>query len=202
MNLKKIDENLAKGLKNLNLIEANDLQSNLFSVLKSGEHCVVSAPVESGKTTLMIMHILQILKKPFDENPRALIIAPTKSDVLSIAELFHKIGAYNHLRIYNVHDNSDLDYDKNQMSLGLDVLIGTPNIINQLFGSAGFNGNTIKIMSFFKANELVSPRIEVILHRLSDSMTKSQRVIWCENITDKIENLAFRVIEEPNFYEF
>lgn len=202
MNLKKIDENLAKGLNDLAITEANDLQLNLFSQLKAGQHYVVASPEGSGKTTLMLMHILQRLKKPVGENPRALIIAPTKADVIFLEEQFKLIGYYNKLRVYSVHDNSDIDYDKNHISLGIDVLIGTPHIINQLFGSAGFNGNTLQMMSFFKTNEMTGPRQEVIFHRLSDSITKAQRIIWCENLTEKIENLAFRIIDEPEFYEF
>ena len=201
MKLKKIDENLAKGLNNFGLLEQNILQSDMFSSLKSAENWVVEAPESSGKTTLLVMHVLQILKKPEGDNPRALIIVPTKSDVLSMTELFRNIGTYNQLRVYSVHDNSDIDYDKNQMSLGIDVLIGTPHMINQLFGSAGFNGNTIRIISFYKTNDLTAPRQEIILHRLCDSILKAQRVIWCENITEKIENLAFRVMEEPKFYQ-
>lgn len=201
MNLKKIDENLVKGLNDLGIDEANPLQKDVFSNLKSGEDWVIVSPEGSGKTTLLVMHVLQRLKKTLGENPRALLIVPTKADMLMLSELFSTIGKYNKLRIYGVHDNCDIDYDKNQISLGIDVLIGTPHIVNQLFGSAGFNGNTLQIISFYKTNVLLAPRQEIVLHRLCDSIVKAQRVIWCEAITEKVENLAFRVMEEPAFYE-
>jgi ATP-dependent RNA helicase RhlE len=202
MNLKKIDEQLAQGLENVGINTANVLQSDMFSALKSGTNYVIEAPKDSGKTTLMVMHIIQRLKKQVGENPRALIIVPNRSDVDYLGELFSTIGAYNNLRVFKVYDHGDIDYDKNLISLGIDVLIGTPNKLNLMFGSAGFNGNTLQIISFFNANELITSRYETILHRLCDSILKAQRVIWCEKISEKIENLALRVIEEPIFYEY
>jgi len=201
MNLKKIDGHLTQGLQNVGITTANVLQMDMFSALNSSKNFVIEAPKASGKTTLMVMHIIQKLKREVGENPRALIIAPNKADVEQLKELFETIGAYNKLRVYTVHDNGDIDYDKNIISLGVDVLIGMPNMLNLLFGSAGFNGNTLQIISFYHANELITGRYEKILHRLCDSILKAQRVIWCEKISEKIENLALRIMDEPLFYE-
>ena len=51
MQLKKINPNLQKALIENDLIEANELQQETFSTIKSGVDAVIQAPNGSGKTT-------------------------------------------------------------------------------------------------------------------------------------------------------
>jgi superfamily II DNA/RNA helicase len=56
------------------------------------------------------------------------------------------------------------------------VLIGTPTKINQLFSTAGFNMNTIKMFIVDDADRLFRNRMDAIVQRLSDSAEKTQRL--------------------------
>ena len=49
MKLKKINENLQQALIENGLTEANELQQETFSTIKSGADAVVAAPKGSGK---------------------------------------------------------------------------------------------------------------------------------------------------------
>ena len=51
MNLKKINPNLQKALVEFGLIEANELQQETFSAIKSGVDIVVQSDVATGKST-------------------------------------------------------------------------------------------------------------------------------------------------------
>ena len=49
MKLKKINENLQQALIENGLTEANEMQRDTFSTIKSGADCVIIAPANSGK---------------------------------------------------------------------------------------------------------------------------------------------------------
>jgi hypothetical protein len=51
--------------------------------------------------------------------------------------LFEKYGKNSNLEVYGVHDKGDMEYDKNYISSGIDVLIGTPNKLSEMFTTAG-----------------------------------------------------------------
>ena len=51
MKLKKINENLQLALQENGLIEANVMQQETFSTLKSGADCIIIAPEGTGKST-------------------------------------------------------------------------------------------------------------------------------------------------------
>ena len=52
MQLKKINPYLQQALIENNLLEANEMQQETFSTIKSGKDAVIQSPPGSGKTTL------------------------------------------------------------------------------------------------------------------------------------------------------
>jgi superfamily II DNA/RNA helicase len=201
MNLKKINSNLQKALVENGLTEANEMQQETFSTIKSGADAVIQSAGGTGKTTTIVLNVIQKLEKTFDESTRALIIVENKEKVLEMEELFLKYGTYTDLSILGVHDKGDIDYDKNVVSMGLDILIGTPNKINAMFSSAGFNSNTIKLMIVDDADVLFRSRMDAVVLRLSNSIEKTQRLFFCSQITERVESLADKIMIEPLFFE-
>ena len=155
MQLKKINPNLQKALIENDFIEANELQQETFSTIKSGVDAVIQSPNGSGKTTTILLNVIQRMEKPVGESTRALVLVQDKEKVLEAVEQFKKLNHYTNLRVFGVHEKGDMDYDKNQISLGIDVLIGTPIRINEMFSSAGFNMTTIKMFVVDDVEEIV-----------------------------------------------
>ena len=201
MQLKKINPNLQQALIENELIEANEMQQETFSTIKSGKDAVIQSPSGTGKTTTIVLNVIQRLEKTHDESTRALIIVENKERGLEMEELFLKFGNYTDLSIFGDHDKGDTDYDKNVISMGLDILIGTPNKINALFSSAGFNMNTIKMFIVDDADLLFKQRMDAIILRLSASVEKTQRIFFCSEITERVEVLADKIMIEPLFFE-
>lgn len=201
MQLKKINAQLQQALIESGLTEANELQQQTFSTLKSGADAVIQSPSQSGKTTTIVLNVIQRLQKAEGESTRALIVVENRDKVVEMVELFEKLGNYLDLRVIGVHEKGDIDYDKNQISLGMDILIGTPTKINEMFSSAGFNMNTIKLFVVDDAEVLFRNRMDAIILRLSLSTEKTQRIFFCSTITERVEVLADKIMIEPLFFE-
>jgi ATP-dependent RNA helicase RhlE len=201
MILKKINENLQKALVENGLTEANEMQQETFSTLKSGADCIIVAPKGSGKTTTIVLNVIQQLVAEGEESPRALIIVEDKAKVLALEELFEKLGNYTNLRVYGVHDKGDMEYDKNYISTGIDVLIGTPNKLSEMFTTAGYNVNRLKMFVLDDADPILKLRHETKIMRISNSITKTQRIIFTETLTERIESLADKMMIEPFLFE-
>jgi superfamily II DNA/RNA helicase len=201
MNLKKINPLLQQALVEHNLLEPNEMQRETFSTIKSGSDAVIQSPEGSGKTTAIVLNVIQRMEKTIGESTRALILVETKERVMEMEELFLKFGTYTDLSILGVHEKGDIDYDKNIISMGLDVLIGTPSKINAMFSSAGFNINTIKMFVVDDADILFRLRHDAIVQRLLMSIEKTQRLFFCSQITERVETLADKIMIEPLFFE-
>ena len=201
MKLKKINENLQNALIENGLSEANALQKETFSTLKSGSDCIIIAPQGSGKSTTIVLNVIQQLVCEGEESPRALVIVEDKTKVLEMEDLFEKFGKYTDLRVYGVHDKGDMEYDKNYISTGIDVLIGTPNKLSDMFTTAGFNVNRLKMFILDDADPILKLRHETKIMRISNSINKTQRIIFSEQLTERIEILAEKMLLEPYLFE-
>lgn len=201
MQLKKINTALQQALVAQGLTEANELQQETFSTIKSGVDAVIQSPERSGKSTTIALNVIQRLDKPFQLSPRALIICLDKAKVLEMVEIFDSLNKFNQLRVYYVHDKTNLDEDKNQISLGIDVLIGTPNQLTAMFGSAGFDVNQLKLFILDDADLIFKNRYEPKILRLSESIEKVQRLFFCSQITERTEMIAENIMIEPLFFE-
>lgn len=202
MKLKKINENLQKALIENGLVEANAMQQETFSTLKSGADCLIVAPKGSGKTTTIVINVIQRLAGSNEESPRALIVVEDKAKVLAMEELFDKYNQYTKLEVYGVHDKGDMDYDKNYISTGIDVLIGTPSRLNEMFSSAGYNVNRLKMFIIDDTDPILKLRHETKIMRISNSIAKTQRIIFAEQITERIDLLAEKMLIEPFEFDF
>jgi ATP-dependent RNA helicase RhlE len=201
MQLKKINPNLQQALIENNLIEANEMQQDTFSTIKSGVDAVIQSPSGTGKTTTIVLNVIQRMEKAVGESTRALIFVHDKEKVLETVELFKKLATHTDIRVIGAHDKGDIDFDKNQISLGMDVIIGTTTKINAMFSSAGFNMNTIKMFVVDDADILFRNRLDATIMRLSASVEKTQRIFFCTDITERVEILAEKIMIEPLFFE-
>ncbi|MFL9830760.1 DEAD/DEAH box helicase [Flavobacterium sp. ST-87] len=202
MKLKKINETLKQALIENGLTEANDIQKETFSTIKSGVDCIIIAPDGEGKTTTIVLNVIQRLIGSNEESPRALIIVEDKPKVLEMEALFEKYGKYSNLEVYGVHDKGDMDYDKNYISTGIDVLIGTPHKLNEMFSTAGYNVNRLKMFILDDANPILKLRHETKIMRISNSIAKTQRIIFGNQFSERIEILAEKMMEEPEIFDF
>ncbi len=202
MKLKKINENLKQVLIENDLTEANEMQQETFSTLKSGADCIIIAPKGSGKSTTIVINVIQKLSGTSEESPRALIFVEDKIQVLEMVALFEKYGKNSGLEVYGVHDKGDMDYDKNYISTGIDVLIGTPTKLSDMFSSAGYNVNRLRMFILDDADPILKLRHETKIMRISNSIAKTQRIIFTDVLTERIEILADKMLVEPFEFDF
>ncbi|WP_297333460.1 DEAD/DEAH box helicase [Flavobacterium sp.] len=201
MKLKKINPGLQKALEEAGLTEPTEVQIETFGTIKSGADCVVAAPDGEGKTTAIVINVIQKLEKAFEQSPRALIVVQDKARVQEMQEMFRQYGSYTNLRVYGVYEQGDIDYDKNQISVGIDVLIGTPNRLNEMFSSAGYDVNRLKMFVVDDTEAMLKIRLETKLGRISNSISKTQRIFFTDVITERVEFFADRIMTEPVFFE-
>ena len=137
-----------------------------------------------------------------EESPRALIIVEDKAKVLEMELLFEKYGKNSNLEVYGVHDKGDMEFDKNYISSGIDVLIGTPNKLSEMFTTAGFNVNRLKMFILDDVDPILKLRHETKIMRISNSIIRTQRIIFSEQFTERIEVLAEKMLVEPFEFDF
>jgi hypothetical protein len=87
-----------------------------------------------------------------------------------------------------------MEYDK--IIFLVDVLIGTPNKLGEMFTLPGFNVNRLKM---FIIIQILKLRHETKLMRMSNSINKTTN--YLERLTGRIESLVDKMMVEPYLFE-
>lgn len=195
-----MNPSLEEAIIQFGIQEANELQRNTFSTIKSGADCLVIAPENSGKTTLIVLSVIQKLEKAFEQSPRALIMVADRDRLEKTTELFKILGRNTDLRVYPVADYRDIDEEKNEISEGIDVIIGTPKKLNALLVSAGYDVNQLKMYVVDDLELLIKERNEPIISRISTVAPKMQQLFFASKNTQKVEDLADKLLVNPIYF--
>ena len=179
MFLKKLIIELNNGLEDYAFTAPYPVQKASIPKIKSGANCLVIAPEKVGKSTALVIAIIQQLKKALNDVPRAIIVVPDKESAITLKEIFDQIGKYTDLRTFTVTEGRDINSIKHEIYVGSDIIIGTVKRLNELYSASGLNLNDLQIFA-------IDDSIMVLRN---DPLTQIDR--WREILNRKIQYLIF-----------
>jgi len=198
----KLDIQLIESLEQNGLTESTALQHLCIPKIKSGRDLACVANDETGKTTTIVISVLQKLKASLDDNPRAIIIVPNSESANKIKEEFIRLGEYTDLRIHTACEDGKLNDQKDQIYLGSDVVIGTAKRLNQVYSIYGLNLSVVKILAIDDAEQVIKSINYSQIDRLAESLPKAQKLVFCSDINDWIARFADEFMNVQEFLEF
>ena len=197
MNLKKIIPELVTAIEEAGIHKSpREIQRVTIPQIKSGGDLFLIAPNGLGKSTSIVIGVIQQLKAAFEDAPRAVIITSTKEKAYEMEAQFEALGRYTDLRTFVVFDKGVLQYQKDVIFEGLDIIIGTPKRINELIKVNGIPFAKMKMIIIDEADSFKVADYAKI-YGIADSSPKSQFIIAAKVWDKKFDNLSERVMKNP-----
>lgn len=186
----KLDIQLIEVLKENGFTESTQLQQICIPKIKSGRDLLCIAADGSGKSTTIVVSVLQRLKSSLDDNPRAIIVVQNKDRALEMKAEFERLGEYTNLRVQTACDDEKINDQKDKIYMGSDVVIGTAKRLNQVYTLYALNLGVVKIFAIDNAELVIRSINYTQIDRLSESMPKAQRVVFATHTNEWIERFA------------
>jgi len=186
----KLDIQLLESLDSNGIHESTALQHVCIPKIKSGRDLICVADDGSGKSTTIVISILQKLKASFDDNARAVVIVANVAKANEMKAEFDRLGEYTDLRVFTACEDGKLDDQKDKIYMGSDVVIGTAKRLNQIYSLYALNLTMTKIFAIDDADVVIKNINYTQFDRLSESLHKSQKIIFASRVTDWIERFA------------
>ncbi|MFB9057160.1 DEAD/DEAH box helicase [Mariniflexile ostreae] len=122
------------------------LQKKILSKIKGGTSMFCIAPEGAGKTTSIIISVVQKLKgEAFEDAPRALIFVKDKEAALDLKLEFDAYTKKTDLRVYCAYEEHNIELQREELYLGTDIVIATPKRLNRIFFLNGINLNKLQM---------------------------------------------------------
>lgn len=198
MKLKKLLPELASAIMEAGFdTKPTEIQSLSIPKIKSGTDLFMIAPDKSGKTTALIIGIIQQLKTPFEEAPRAIIITSSKEKAFALEEQFQSLNKQTKLRTFVAFDQGIIQYQKDEIYDGLDVLICTPKRLTELININGIPMTKVKLLAIDDAQAIVPNQNHSIIYRIADGIKNPQIIVCGSKWHTKFNNLQGEIMKNP-----
>lgn len=187
MSFKKLIEPLKDTLKIKGFEAPLPLQKQILSKIKSGASIFVVAPKDAGKTSSLVISVVQKLKKAFEDAPRALIFVKDKQTALDLELEFNAFKRGTDLRIYCAYEEQNIDTQRDEIYVGTDIVIATPKRLNKLFYLNGINLNKLQICIIEDAEFLFRNNNLAEVTRIPESINKCQYLVFTEKFDERFK---------------
>ncbi|MEN3322308.1 DEAD/DEAH box helicase [Mariniflexile soesokkakense] len=187
MSFKKIIEPLKDNLQRNGIIKPNPLQTEILSKIKGGKSMFVIAPKNAGKTTSIVISVINKLKEAFEDAPRALIFVKDKEEALKLAEIFNTYKRGTDLRVYCAYEEHNMELQREELYLGTDIVIATPKRLNRIFYLNGINLNLLQMFIVEDADFLFRNNHFAEVTRTPESISRCQYLVFSDKFDARFE---------------
>ncbi|MBI9066954.1 MAG: DEAD/DEAH box helicase [Salinivirgaceae bacterium] len=190
MYAKKLNKNLAEAVFEAGFEEPLPTHKKAISRIKSGTDFICFSPEGSGKSSAIVLGVIQQLECALNDVPRAIIMVPDKQHALDLKEQFDVFGKNTDLRVFCTYNEFNIQKSKDEIYVGSDVVIGTAKRFSELFSMNGLNLSDLKMFIIDDAELVIRDSAVPLVHRMSESVQACQHIIFSEHSTQLIDGFA------------
>ncbi len=202
----KLPESLLQGLNQAGFENCTPIQAQSLPLSLDGIDVAGEAQTGTGKTIAFLVAVYnKLLTEPAPEErkpnqPRALILAPTRELAIQIhkdAELIGKSTGLKHVLVYG-----GTGYDKQQAEIaaGVDVLIGTPGRLIDYFKQHIYNLKQVQCLVLDEADRMFDlgfiKDIRYLMRRCPEP-TQRLSMLFSATLSYRVQELAYEHMNNP-----
>ncbi|HHO59341.1 MAG TPA: ATP-dependent RNA helicase RhlB [Thiotrichales bacterium] len=156
----QLDESILNGLNETGFEFCTPIQAQSIPIALTGKDVAGEAQTGTGKTAAFMVACLQhLLTHPADESrkpnqPRALILAPTRELAIQIHKDSVAIGKHTGLTLGLAYGGTGYEQQRQQLQDGVDILIGTPGRIIDYYKQRVFDLKAIQVLVLDEADRM------------------------------------------------
>ena len=189
---------LFNALDDLGFTTPTPIQAEAFNVVASGKDVVGIAQTGTGKTFAYMLPILKNLKYSRQDNPRVLVLVPTRELVVQVVNEIQKLSKYINNRVLGVYGGTNINTQKQAVALGLDILVATPGRLYDLAVS--------RVLQLKSIQKLVIDEVDIMLdlgfrHQLLNIFDilpqRRQNIMFSATMTKDVDALISDFFIQP-----
>lgn len=189
---------LANAINERGFEKPTPIQQEAFSVILSGKDVVGIAQTGTGKTLAYLLPILQEYRFSKQNNPRVLILVPTRELVLQVVDMIEEVATYLSVRAIGVYGGTNINTQKHAVAKGCDILVSTPGRLYDLAVSGALQLKGIKKLVIDEVDVMLDlgfrPQLTNIFELLKE---RRQNIMFSATMTEEVDALIDEFFISP-----
>jgi len=202
----KLPDSLLQGLNQSGFQQCTPIQAQSLPMSLDGMDVAGEAQTGTGKTIAFLVAVYNKLltepaaaeRKP--NQPRALILAPTRELAIQIHKDAELIGSQTGLKIVLAYGGTGYDQQQNAITDGVDILIGTPGRLIDFFKKHVFNLKQVQSLVLDEADRMFDlgfiKDIRFLMNRCPEP-TKRLSMLFSATLSYRVQELAYEHMNNP-----
>ncbi len=197
LNLNKF---LWNALDDMGFTTPTPIQQDALAPVMSGTDVVGIAQTGTGKTYAYLLPILRTLEYSRQENPRVLILVPTRELVLQVVSELEKLSKYIDVRIAGVYGGANINTQKALIAEGQDIVVATPGRLYDLAVSRVLQLKSIQKVVIDEVDVMLDLGFRPQLMNIFDILpVRRQHIMFSATMTEDVDALIKDYFSNPKF---
>lgn len=201
-----LPESITRGLEEAGFEYCTPIQAETLPLTLAGKDIAGEAQTGTGKTAAFLVAMFnRLLTQAGNENrkknqPRAIIIAPTRELAIQIHKDAKLLGQYTGLKMGLAYGGTDYTKQREILDNGVDIIIGTPGRLIDFLKQNIFNLKAIEVMVLDEADRMFDLGfIDDIRYLLNACPAPDKRLnmLFSATLSFRISELAYVHMNEP-----
>ena len=197
-----LDKNILRAVTEAGFSEPRPIQAKTICQVLKGGDVLGLAQTGTGKTAAFALPIIERLVASCGENPRALVIAPTRELAMQIHSDFQMLGKFTNIRSTTVFGGVSAMPQKRALRSRPDVIVACPGRLLDLMGSKDVRLDGLEILVLDEADYMLDmgflPDIKRIINQLPE---RRQNLLFSATMPCEIRSLTDNLLHDPYVVE-
>lgn len=187
----KLNRQLLDAVKDAGFETPTEIQQKAIPVILGGQEVIGIAQTGTGKTAAYLLPLLMKIKYAQENEPRGLILVPTKELTLQITEHAKALSKYTDLRILPLYGGVGTKTQIESLKKGVDILIATPGRFMELYLQKELSTKLLKTLVIDEADRMMDMGFLNQIRKIMDVLPrKRQNLLFSATFSEKVEKLS------------
>jgi len=198
----KFNRQILNAVADAGYTEPTPIQQKAIPPILNGQDVMGIAQTGTGKTAAYVLPIIMRLKFAQGDNPRALIIAPTRELAMQIEENIKTFAANTDLRVVVLYGGLGPKTQIEQINKGVDIIVATPGRFMDIYLAGHIVTKTLQVLVLDEADKMMDMGFMPQINRILEVVpVKRQNLLFSATMSDKIHQLSNNFLEFPTIIE-
>ncbi|MGD9949094.1 MAG: DEAD/DEAH box helicase [Desulfobulbus sp.] len=199
-----LPEPLGKGIAEAGFIECTPIQELTLPLALTGRDIAGKGQTGTGKTAAFLVTLFQKLLQNSEgheqQQPRALILAPTRELVVQIEQDARQLGSHCGFSIQAVYGGVDYNKQRDGLRQGVDILIGTPGRLIDYLKQKVYSLSLVEMLVIDEADRMFDlgfiGDLRFLMRRLPP-YDQRQNLMFSATLNHRVMELAYEFMNMP-----
>lgn len=179
-----------------------EIQQKAIIPILSGQDVMGIAQTGTGKTAAFVLPLLMNLKYAQGNDPRALILSPTRELAMQIEEHIQLFSTYLDLRTVVLYGGLGPKTQKEQLAKGCDIIVATPGRFLDLYLSGDIITKSLKVLVMDEADKMMDMGFISKIHRILEVVPrKRQNLLFSATMSELVRKISGDFLAFPTIIE-